>query len=35
MIFRTLIKLDLYSRTFVKFDKQRVEKVFRRLTIVN
>jgi len=35
MTFRTPIKSDLYSRTFVKLGKQRVEKVFKRLTTVN
>lgn len=35
MTFKTPIKLDLYSRTFVRFGKQRVEKVSRKSTTVN
>jgi hypothetical protein len=35
MTFRTPIKSDLCSRTFVKLGKHRVEKVFRRLITVN
>ena len=35
MTSRTLIKSGLYSRIFEKPDKQRVEKVFKKLTTVN